>query len=151
MDQSMVSGPRMCSASLTQCMPTLAKHMFHCSNGNAWNIGYHTYSVGVRACFSMDRTLCCKPEGTGFHTYTVAVRACGSMVQALGYKPEGCQFQVLMRSLNCFNLPNPSSRTRPWGLLSLLTEMSTGSRKVMFLGSRVYRADNLTTICEPIV
>jgi hypothetical protein len=36
----------------------------------------------------------------------------------------------------------------------LLTEMSTRSRKLMFLGSKarpVRRADNLTAICEPIV
>jgi hypothetical protein len=35
-----------------------------------------------------------------------------------------------------------------------LTEMSTGSRKIIFVGSKVRsvrRADNLTTICEPIV
>jgi hypothetical protein len=24
-----------------------------------------------------------------------------------------------MKSSNCFNLPNPCGRTRPWGLLSL--------------------------------
>jgi hypothetical protein len=35
-----------------------------------------------------------------------------------------------------------------------LTEMSTRSRKIIFLGSKVRRlrkADNLTAICEPIV
>jgi hypothetical protein len=35
-----------------------------------------------------------------------------------------------------------------------LTEMSFGSRKTMFLGSRarpVRKADNFTAICEPIV
>jgi hypothetical protein len=49
-----------------------------------------------------------------------------------------------------FNLRNPSCCvfTQP------LTEMSTKSRKIMFLGSRarpVLRADNLTAICGPIV
>jgi hypothetical protein len=51
------------------------------------------------------------------------------------------------------NLPNPSGRTRPWGLLSLLTEMSI-RKIIMFLGSRVRRvrkADNITVIYEPIV
>jgi hypothetical protein len=49
-------------------------------------------------------------------------------------------------------LPNPYGRTRPWGLLSLLTEMSTRNIKIiMFLGSKVRgggvrRAYNLTTI-----
>jgi hypothetical protein len=40
------------------------------------------------------------------------------------------------------------------GFTQPLTEMSTRSRKIMFLGSRarpVRRADNLTSICEPIV
>jgi hypothetical protein len=47
-----------------------------------------------------------------------------------------------------------NSYTRPWGSLSLLTEMSTTNIKIMFLGSKlrlVRRADNLTAICEPIV
>jgi hypothetical protein len=35
------------------------------------------------------------------------------------------QVQVLMRSLNFFNLPGPCSHTGPWGLHKLLTEMST--------------------------
>jgi hypothetical protein len=46
----------------------------------------------------------------------------------------------------------------PYGLLhygTVITEMSTRSIKIIiFLGSkvqRVRRADNLTTICEPIV
>jgi hypothetical protein len=35
-----------------------------------------------------------------------------------------------------------------------LTEMSTRSRKIMFMGNRAHpvrRGDNLTVICEPIV
>jgi hypothetical protein len=40
-----------------------------------------------------------------------------------------------MRWMIFINLPNPSGRTRPWGLLSLLTEMSTRNIK-MFLGSK---------------
>jgi hypothetical protein len=55
---------------------------------------------------------------------------------------------------NFSNLPNPSGRIRPWGSLSLLTEMCTGNiKEKMFLGSiarPVSRADNLTAICEPI-
>jgi hypothetical protein len=39
-----------------------------------------------------------------------------------------------MRWINVFNLPNPFSRTRPWGSLSLLTEMSIKNRKKCFWG-----------------
>jgi hypothetical protein len=39
------------------------------------------------------------------------------VVKALCYKPEGRGFQT--RWGDFFNLPNPSGRTRPWGLLSL--------------------------------
>jgi hypothetical protein len=52
-----------------------------------------------------------------------------------------------------FNLPNPSGRNMPWGIRNFL-QMSTGSRKLMFLGSKerpVRKADNLTVICEPTV
>jgi hypothetical protein len=51
-----------------------------------------------------------------------------------------------------FNLPNPSGRTRPWGLLGQ-TEMNTRNRKIMFLGSRArpVRKANITAICEPPV
>jgi hypothetical protein len=37
--------------------------------------------------------------------------------KALCYKPEGCGFDT--RWSEFLNLPNPSSHTRPWGLLSL--------------------------------
>jgi hypothetical protein len=46
------------------------------------------------------------------------------------------------------NLPNPSSHimaTQP------LTEMNTRSRKIMRLGSRERKAENLTVICQTIV
>jgi hypothetical protein len=49
-----------------------------------------------------------------------------------------------------FNLPNPSSRTVALGSTQPLTEMSTrnipGGK-----GQLARKADNLTTICEPIV
>jgi hypothetical protein len=51
-----------------------------------------------------------------------------------------------MSSLNVFNLPNPCSHTRPWGLLSLYQK-----QKKMFLGSRarvVCKVDNFTAVCE---
>jgi hypothetical protein len=76
----------------------------------------------------------------------------GSLViKALCYKPEGRWFDTrLGYFLNLPNLP-----TRPWGLLSLLTEMSIGNIPIIiFLGSKmrwVNRADNLTAICEPFV
>jgi hypothetical protein len=46
------------------------------------------------------------------------IKARGStVVKALGYKPEGREFQT--RWSEILNLPKPSGRTRPWGLLSL--------------------------------
>jgi hypothetical protein len=76
------------------------------------------------------------------------------VVNALCYKLEGRGFENRLSEF-FFNIPNPSGRTRPWGSLSEpLTEMSTRSRKIMFLGSRarpVRRADSLIAICEPIV
>jgi hypothetical protein len=39
------------------------------------------------------------------------------VVKALCYKPEGRGFDT--RWGEFLNLPNPSGRTRPWGLLSL--------------------------------
>jgi hypothetical protein len=77
------------------------------------------------------------------------------VVKALRCKPEGCEFETQWGKLIFFNLPNPSGRTRPWGWFTQpLAEMSTRSRKIMFLGSRarpVRRTDNLSTTCEPIV
>jgi hypothetical protein len=54
----------------------------------------------------------------------------------------------LMRWMIFINLPNPSSRTRPWGLLSLLTKIRTRSRKIVFLGSRRIR---LTTLLSSVI
>jgi hypothetical protein len=39
------------------------------------------------------------------------------VVKALGYKPEGRGFEA--RGGEILNLPNPSSRSRPWCLLNL--------------------------------
>jgi hypothetical protein len=39
------------------------------------------------------------------------------VAKVLGYKPEGRGFET--RGGEILNLPNPSGRTRPWGLLSL--------------------------------
>jgi hypothetical protein len=45
-------------------------------------------------------------------------KARGSLVvKALGYKLEGCGFETRWGEI--LNLPNPSGRIRPWGLLSL--------------------------------
>jgi hypothetical protein len=53
-------------------------------------------------------------------------------------------------SLDFFNLPNSSSRIMALGSIQPLTEMSTrnlsGGK-----GRPARKADNLTTICEPIV
>jgi hypothetical protein len=42
------------------------------------------------------------------------------VVKALGYKPEGRGFGTRWGEI--LNLPNPSGRSRPWGLLSLYQE-----------------------------
>jgi hypothetical protein len=70
------------------------------------------------------------------------------VVKALGYKPEGRGFET--RRGEILNLPNPFGRTKPSGLLRLLTEISTGNKKIMFLESKVRPvrgADNLTADC----
>jgi hypothetical protein len=41
------------------------------------------------------------------------------VVKALWYKPEGQEFGSQWGHSIFFKLPNPSSRTRPWDLLSL--------------------------------
>jgi hypothetical protein len=41
----------------------------------------------------------------------------GVEVKALCYKPEGSEF--VTRRGEFLNLPNPSGRTRPWGILGL--------------------------------
>jgi hypothetical protein len=63
---------------------------------------------------------------------------------------ERLQVRFLMRSLDFFNLPNPSSHSMALGSTQLLTEMSTRNLP----GGEVWpvrKADNLTAICEPIV
>jgi hypothetical protein len=55
-----------------------------------------------------------------------------------------------MKSLNVFNLPNPSSHTMVLEFIQPLTEMSTRNipqGKVW----PAHKADNLTAIYEPIV
>jgi hypothetical protein len=54
-----------------------------------------------------------------------------------------------MRSLNFFNLPNPSSRDMTLMSTQPLTEMS--ARKISRgKGRPVFKSDNPTAICEPI-
>jgi hypothetical protein len=83
---------------------------------------------------------------------TVSTGASGSVgIKALFYKSEGRGLETRGGE---YNLPDLSNRIRPWGLLSLLTEMSTKSIKIMFLGTRVWpvrSADNLTALCKPII
>jgi hypothetical protein len=51
------------------------------------------------------------------YIYMLTMGACGSVVaKALCYKPEGRGFDTQWGEF--LNLPNPSSRIRPWGLLS---------------------------------
>jgi hypothetical protein len=47
------------------------------------------------------------------------------VVEAQFYKPEGREFDYPMRSLDVFNLPNPSSHTIALGLIQPLLELST--------------------------
>jgi hypothetical protein len=74
------------------------------------------------------------------------------VVKALGHKPEGRGFETPWAEI--LNLTNPSGRTRPWGLLSLLQKWVPETlQKIMFLGSNVRpvcRDDNIAAICEPI-
>jgi hypothetical protein len=55
-----------------------------------------------------------------------------------------------LRSLDIFNLPNPSSRTMALVSTQSLTEMSTRNLPEG-KGRPALKADNLTAICEPIV
>jgi hypothetical protein len=58
--------------------------------------------------------------------------------------------RILMKSLDFFDWPNPSSRIMALGPTQTLTEVSTGT----FLegkGRPAHKADYLTAICEPIV
>jgi hypothetical protein len=58
--------------------------------------------------------------------------------------------QFPIRSLDFFNLPNPSSRIMALGSTQHLTGMST--RKLLGgKGRSAHEADDLTAICEPIV
>jgi hypothetical protein len=64
------------------------------------------------------------------------------------------QVRFPKRSLDFFNLPNPSSHTMALGSTQPLTEMSTRNIPggVGVKGGRLaHKADNLTAICEPIV
>jgi hypothetical protein len=66
--------------------------------------------------------------------YTTSQKVAGSILDVIGF----------------FNLPNPSSRTMALGSTQPLTEIST--RNLPGSKGRPERgADNLTTICEPIV
>jgi hypothetical protein len=57
-----------------------------------------------------------------------------------------------MNQLNVINLPNPSGRTRPCGLLQQKCVPETERKKLIRSRARPFReADNLTAISEPIV
>jgi hypothetical protein len=61
------------------------------------------------------------PSHIIFHLIILPACLRGSVVvKALCYKPEGHKFETRWgERFFYFNLPNPSCRTRPWGLLSL--------------------------------
>jgi hypothetical protein len=70
------------------------------------------------------------------------------VVKALCYKPKVAG--SIPDEVIFLNLLNPSGSTRPW----VYSASNRNEKIIMFLGSkvrRVRRADNLTTICEPIV
>jgi hypothetical protein len=72
------------------------------------------------------------------------------LVEALCYKPEGRGFLFPIRSLDFFNLPNPSKHTTALGSTQPLTEISTRNHP----GGKerpARKADNFIAICEPIV
>jgi hypothetical protein len=72
------------------------------------------------------------------------------VVKALCYKPEGRGFETRWGEWIFSNY----LILLALGFTQSLTEMSTRSRNIMFLGSRTWsvrRADNCTIICEPIV
>jgi hypothetical protein len=74
------------------------------------------------------------------------------MVKALGCKPGGPGFETRWGEI--LNLPNPSCRTRPWGLFNLWQKWVPETLKKSFLGTKmrpVRGADNVTAIYEPIV
>jgi hypothetical protein len=75
-------------------------------------------------------------------------RARGSVVVKALLHVGRSQVRDSTRRMNFFfNLPNLSGRTQP------LSEVSTRSRKLMFLGSRarpMRKVDNLAAICETI-
>jgi hypothetical protein len=74
------------------------------------------------------------------------------VVKALRYKLEGRGFGNRRSEVFSIYLILPAALGP--GVTQNLTEMSTRSRKRMYLGSRARpacRADSLTAICEPIV
>jgi hypothetical protein len=82
------------------------------------------------------------------------VGARGSVVvEAVCYKPEGRGFETPKgKMIFSSDLIFPAALGP--GIYSAVTEMSTRSRKIMFLGIRarlVRKADSLTAICEPCV
>jgi hypothetical protein len=107
--------PRRCSDSVVQ-VPRDSWPFFHCLRLGillTWRArSPYLYSPGTRGPVIL--------PGTGFifPSPPMTRGACGSVVvKALCYKPEGRGFDI--RWGEFFNLPNPSGRTRPWGLLSL--------------------------------
>jgi hypothetical protein len=65
-------------------------------------------------------------------------------------QPGRSRVRFLLRSLDFFNLPTPSSHTVAMGSTQPLTEMST--RNLPGGKERPARkADNLTAVCEPFV
>jgi hypothetical protein len=71
--------------------------------------GYTLHAQKVGSCYGDSYT---------FYFFTFYIGARGSVVvKALCYKPEGRGFETRLGAF--LNLPNPSGRTRPWGLLNL--------------------------------
>jgi hypothetical protein len=76
------------------------------------------------------------------------------VVKALFHEPEGRRLETRLGECIFFSIYLILPATLGPGFTQPLAEMSTRSRKIMFLGSRaqpVRRADNFATICDSLV
>jgi hypothetical protein len=73
------------------------------------------------------------------------------LVEALCYKLEGHWFNSWWDHRIFSNLSNPSSHTMALGFTQPLTEMNTTGVFLEGKAQSAHKADNLTTICEPVV
>jgi hypothetical protein len=100
----------------------------------------HTHATQSNSSFM--GTVCNYTFHNIFNVKLNYVGACGSVGGwDIMHQAERSRVQIPIRSSDSFNWPNPSSHTMALGSIQTLTETGWPARK----------ADNLTTICEPIV